>query len=182
MCVKLAAASARLFGKGEAALPGDNSGITDGSSPPQVRKHINDLYEDLRDGHNLISLLEVLSGVKLVSPQGWAGILETPSPNPLHPLPAPLHPQPSAVFSGFGFKCLSLFILLLSLILILLFTIIFIIVFFIDLFLLKPPFPRLVSHLIMVTFRVLFPLFLPSFTHSPPRCGSMFKIMDNSRI
>uniref|UniRef100_A0A3Q3BBV9 Calponin-homology (CH) domain-containing protein n=1 Tax=Kryptolebias marmoratus TaxID=37003 RepID=A0A3Q3BBV9_KRYMA len=32
----------------------------------QVRKHINDLYEDLRDGHNLISLLEVLSGDKLV--------------------------------------------------------------------------------------------------------------------
>ncbi|NXS50302.1 MACF1 factor, partial [Balaeniceps rex] len=26
----------------------------------KVRKHINDLYEDLRDGHNLISLLEVL--------------------------------------------------------------------------------------------------------------------------
>lgn len=36
-------------------------------SPSQVRKHINDLYEDLRDGHNLISLLEVLSGIKLVS-------------------------------------------------------------------------------------------------------------------
>lgn len=35
--------------------------------PLQVRKHINDLYEDLRDGHNLVSLLEVLSGVKLVS-------------------------------------------------------------------------------------------------------------------
>lgn len=34
--------------------------------PSQVRKHINDLYEDLRDGHNLISLLEVLSGIKLV--------------------------------------------------------------------------------------------------------------------
>lgn len=33
----------------------------------QVRKHINDLYEDLRDGHNLISLLEVLSGDTLVS-------------------------------------------------------------------------------------------------------------------
>lgn len=33
---------------------------------PQVRKHITDLYEDLRDGHNLISLLEVLSGVTLV--------------------------------------------------------------------------------------------------------------------
>ncbi|XP_075874847.1 dystonin isoform X6 [Nelusetta ayraudi] len=28
----------------------------------KVRKHINDLYEDLRDGHNLITLLEVLSG------------------------------------------------------------------------------------------------------------------------
>lgn len=33
----------------------------------QVRKHVNDLYEDLRDGHNLISLLEVLSGDRLVS-------------------------------------------------------------------------------------------------------------------
>lgn len=31
-----------------------------------MRKHITDLYEDLRDGHNLISLLEVLSGVTLV--------------------------------------------------------------------------------------------------------------------
>ncbi|XP_075058625.1 dystonin isoform X5 [Mixophyes fleayi] len=28
----------------------------------KVRKHVGDLYEDLRDGHNLISLLEVLSG------------------------------------------------------------------------------------------------------------------------
>uniref|UniRef100_A0A8C5S9B9 Calponin-homology (CH) domain-containing protein n=1 Tax=Laticauda laticaudata TaxID=8630 RepID=A0A8C5S9B9_LATLA len=26
------------------------------------KRHVNDLYEDLRDGHNLISLLEVLSG------------------------------------------------------------------------------------------------------------------------
>uniref|UniRef100_A0A8D3BLF9 Dystonin n=1 Tax=Scophthalmus maximus TaxID=52904 RepID=A0A8D3BLF9_SCOMX len=33
----------------------------------KVRKHINDLYEDLRDGHNLISLLEVLSGDTLFS-------------------------------------------------------------------------------------------------------------------
>ncbi|KAK1791418.1 hypothetical protein P4O66_013425, partial [Electrophorus voltai] len=33
----------------------------------KVRKHVNDLYEDLRDGHNLISLLEVLSGDTLVS-------------------------------------------------------------------------------------------------------------------
>ncbi|XP_078093960.1 microtubule-actin cross-linking factor 1 isoform X3 [Mustelus asterias] len=35
----------------------------------KVRKHINDLYEDLRDGHNLISLLEVLSGVALQKEQ-----------------------------------------------------------------------------------------------------------------
>uniref|UniRef100_A0A673BP13 Dystonin n=1 Tax=Sphaeramia orbicularis TaxID=375764 RepID=A0A673BP13_9TELE len=36
----------------------------------QVRKHINDLYEDLRDGHNLISLLEVLSGDTLPRERG----------------------------------------------------------------------------------------------------------------
>ncbi|KAG9344220.1 hypothetical protein JZ751_010889 [Albula glossodonta] len=36
---------------------------------PSVRKHVNDLYEDLRDGHNLISLLEVLSGESLASPE-----------------------------------------------------------------------------------------------------------------
>ncbi|KAK0133667.1 Dystonin [Merluccius polli] len=35
-----------------------------------VRKHINDLYEDLRDGHNLISLLEVLSGDSLPREKG----------------------------------------------------------------------------------------------------------------
>ncbi|CAM9192396.1 unnamed protein product, partial [Lampetra planeri] len=35
-----------------------------------VRKHINDLYEDLRDGHNLISLLEVLSGDMLPRERG----------------------------------------------------------------------------------------------------------------
>uniref|UniRef100_A0A8C7UM70 Microtubule actin crosslinking factor 1 n=1 Tax=Oncorhynchus mykiss TaxID=8022 RepID=A0A8C7UM70_ONCMY len=35
-----------------------------------VRKHITDLYEDLRDGHNLISLLEVLSGVTLPREKG----------------------------------------------------------------------------------------------------------------
>ncbi|XP_059338437.1 plectin isoform X2 [Ammospiza nelsoni] len=29
---------------------------------PEAQRHVNDLYEDLRDGHNLISLLEVLSG------------------------------------------------------------------------------------------------------------------------
>lgn len=47
--------------------------------PLQVRKHINDLYEDLRDGHNLVSLLEVLSGVKLVS----AVLYPPPSPPPV---------------------------------------------------------------------------------------------------
>uniref|UniRef100_A0A8C4T8N7 Calponin-homology (CH) domain-containing protein n=1 Tax=Erpetoichthys calabaricus TaxID=27687 RepID=A0A8C4T8N7_ERPCA len=36
----------------------------------QLRKHITDLYEDLRDGHNLISLLEVLSGVTLPREKG----------------------------------------------------------------------------------------------------------------
>uniref|UniRef100_A0A671PU66 Dystonin n=1 Tax=Sinocyclocheilus anshuiensis TaxID=1608454 RepID=A0A671PU66_9TELE len=37
---------------------------------PFVRKHVNDLYEDLRDGHNLISLLEVLSGDTLPREKG----------------------------------------------------------------------------------------------------------------
>uniref|UniRef100_A0A4W3JSC6 Dystonin n=1 Tax=Callorhinchus milii TaxID=7868 RepID=A0A4W3JSC6_CALMI len=36
----------------------------------QVRKHVNDLYEDLRDGHNLISLLEALSGDTLPREKG----------------------------------------------------------------------------------------------------------------
>ena len=33
----------------------------------QASRHIGDLFQDLRDGHNLISLLEVLSGEHLVS-------------------------------------------------------------------------------------------------------------------
>ncbi|XP_041420653.1 dystonin isoform X18 [Xenopus laevis] len=36
----------------------------------KVRKHVNDLYEDLRDGHNLISLVEVLSGDTLPREKG----------------------------------------------------------------------------------------------------------------
>lgn len=32
----------------------------------QANRRVDDLYEDLRDGHNLISLLEVLSGERLV--------------------------------------------------------------------------------------------------------------------
>ncbi|XP_061772351.1 plectin isoform X6 [Nerophis ophidion] len=36
----------------------------------ESQRHISDLYEDLRDGHNLISLLEVLSGEKLPREKG----------------------------------------------------------------------------------------------------------------
>ncbi|XP_019638461.1 PREDICTED: plectin-like [Branchiostoma belcheri] len=35
-----------------------------------VRRHVEDLYMDLRDGHNLISLLEVLSGETLPREKG----------------------------------------------------------------------------------------------------------------
>ncbi|XP_013879916.1 microtubule-actin cross-linking factor 1, partial [Austrofundulus limnaeus] len=36
----------------------------------KAQRHITDLYEDLRDGHNLISLLEVLSGETLPREKG----------------------------------------------------------------------------------------------------------------
>ncbi|KAJ6661540.1 hypothetical protein lerEdw1_014450 [Lerista edwardsae] len=36
----------------------------------EAQRHVNDLYEDLRDGHNLISLLEVLSGDTLPREKG----------------------------------------------------------------------------------------------------------------
>ncbi|XP_057197161.1 plectin isoform X3 [Triplophysa rosa] len=36
----------------------------------KAQRHVNDLYEDLRDGHNLISLLEVLSGETLPRERG----------------------------------------------------------------------------------------------------------------
>nr|XP_028591701.1 plectin isoform X7 [Podarcis muralis] len=36
----------------------------------KAHRHVNDLYEDLRDGHNLISLLEVLSGDTLPREKG----------------------------------------------------------------------------------------------------------------
>ncbi|XP_047520509.1 dystonin isoform X21 [Pieris napi] len=38
--------------------------------PQQVNRHVNDLFEDLRDGLNLISLLEVLSGEHLPRERG----------------------------------------------------------------------------------------------------------------
>uniref|UniRef100_A0A671XBJ7 Microtubule actin crosslinking factor 1 n=1 Tax=Sparus aurata TaxID=8175 RepID=A0A671XBJ7_SPAAU len=41
-----------------------------GNRDGRCQKHITDLYEDLRDGHNLISLLEVLSGVTLPREKG----------------------------------------------------------------------------------------------------------------
>ena len=50
---------------------------------PQAQKHISDLYEDLRDGHNLISLLEVLSGDSLVR-------VPLPPPGPACPTWRPL--------------------------------------------------------------------------------------------
>ncbi|XP_049440081.1 plectin isoform X7 [Epinephelus fuscoguttatus] len=37
---------------------------------PEAQRHVTDLYEDLRDGHNLISLLEVLSGETLPREKG----------------------------------------------------------------------------------------------------------------
>ncbi|XP_073192388.1 dystonin isoform X16 [Lepidochelys kempii] len=44
----------------------------------KVRKHVNDLYEDLRDGHNLISLLEVLSGDTLPRERDFLKTLRLP--------------------------------------------------------------------------------------------------------
>lgn len=54
---------------------------------PQAQRHIGDLYEDLRDGHNLISLLEVLSGDSLVCvPALSCGLAVSPSmPLPVAP-------------------------------------------------------------------------------------------------
>ncbi|KAG7301058.1 Microtubule-actin cross-linking factor 1-isoforms 1/2/3/5 [Plutella xylostella] len=39
-------------------------------APSHVNRHVNDLFEDLRDGLNLISLLEVLSGEHLPRERG----------------------------------------------------------------------------------------------------------------
>ncbi|XP_074437670.1 dystonin isoform X14 [Larus michahellis] len=44
----------------------------------KVRKHVKDLYEDLRDGHNLISLLEVLSGDTLPRERDFLKTLRLP--------------------------------------------------------------------------------------------------------
>ncbi|KAM4042423.1 dystonin isoform 16-T16 [Anomaloglossus baeobatrachus] len=47
----------------------------------KVRKHVGDLYEDLRDGHNLISLLEVLSGDTLPRERDFLKTLRLVSPS-----------------------------------------------------------------------------------------------------
>lgn len=43
----------------------------------QASRHVGDLFEDLRDGHNLISLLEVLSGEHLVSIPNFVSFRDT---------------------------------------------------------------------------------------------------------
>ncbi|XP_051920528.1 plectin isoform X25 [Hippocampus zosterae] len=44
----------------------------------EAQRHVSDLYEDLRDGHNLISLLEVLSGEKLLRERNVLGRVPLP--------------------------------------------------------------------------------------------------------
>lgn len=80
-----------LAGAGDAQLP--PAPLTPLS--PQAQRHVNDLYEDLRDGHNLISLLEVLSGDTLVG-----ATLPCPAlfPTPRH-APVPLR-RPSSSSSS----------------------------------------------------------------------------------
>ena len=47
----------------------------------QAGRNVRDLFEDLRDGHNLLSLLEVLSGEILVSSYQILDQLYSPIPN-----------------------------------------------------------------------------------------------------
>lgn len=68
----------------------------------QAQRHITDLYEDLRDGHNLISLLEVLSGETLVS-FWWYFTSDiricASSVTPLSCLGISYHPSSTALFA-----------------------------------------------------------------------------------
>lgn len=70
----------------------------------QAQRHISDLYEDLRDGHNLISLLEVLSGDSLVcvsvstflpslGPSSSSHSVSSSVSHHLQPSPAPTAPS-----------------------------------------------------------------------------------------
>lgn len=82
-----------LAGAGGAQLP--PAPLTPSLSP-QAQRHVNDLYEDLRDGHNLISLLEVLSGDTLVG-----ATLPCPALSPApRRAPAPLCPPSSSSSSS----------------------------------------------------------------------------------
>ncbi|KAK6633003.1 hypothetical protein RUM43_012746 [Polyplax serrata] len=45
-------------------------GVLDEKDECQAGRHVNDLFEDLQDGHNLISLLEVLSQETLPRERG----------------------------------------------------------------------------------------------------------------
>lgn len=153
-----------------------------------MRKHINDLYEDLRDGHNLISLLEVLSGVKLVSPQGWVAMLLLPPRAPPSVLPpAPRCTQPSAVISYatvlFSDVCRCFFYYYYYYHLLLLVLLFYF-------FSLKPVLPSLVSWIPpknAIKAAGLWcpewsPLFVKAYTPSSSTFGSIFKITDNSGL
>ncbi|GLH06629.1 Plectin [Gryllus bimaculatus] len=62
-------------GHGE-AVPQRNNIPSPGFRAQRASRHVGDLFEDLRDGHNLISLLEVLSGEHLfTSLQALWGLL-----------------------------------------------------------------------------------------------------------
>lgn len=83
----------------------------------QAQRHITDLYEDLRDGHNLISLLEVLSGETLVS-FWWYFTSDiricASSVTPLSCLGISYHPSSTALLSVFD----VIFVLLSSLLIV----------------------------------------------------------------
>lgn len=83
----------------------------------QAQRHITDLYEDLRDGHNLISLLEVLSGETLVS-FWWYFTSDiricASSVTPLSCLGISYHPSSTALLSVFA----VVFVLLSSLLIV----------------------------------------------------------------
>ena len=50
--------------------PWPAAGLPHLTPPPQASRSCRDLFEDLRDGHNLLSLLEVLSGEILPRERG----------------------------------------------------------------------------------------------------------------
>ena len=69
----------------------------------QAQRHISDLYEDLRDGHNLISLLEVLSGDSLVRVSARPSATLPAFP----PSVSPVTPTPNSVSGLASAPCAS---------------------------------------------------------------------------